>query len=143
MATKKSRKIPSSSAASDRASSTVEELLLAALERGDDSFETGRFLVTFKEGAAEAGLQSLGAQGMRVADARDYKDQAATLESVGDADAEGHGARHVEGRGDERGALLQRNGPGCDERRFPGRQPGGCERDPLTQIRGVDDVQFS
>ncbi len=87
MATKKGRKIPSSSAAANRASSTVEELLLAALERGDDSFETGRFLVTFKEGAGEAGMQSLGAQGMRVADARDYKDQAATLESVGDADA--------------------------------------------------------
>lgn len=88
MPTKKGRKITSSSAAAaNRASSTVEELLLAALERGDESFETGRFLVTFKEGAAEAGLQSLGAQGMRVADARDFKDQAATLESVGDADA--------------------------------------------------------
>ena len=68
-------------------SSTVEEMLLAALERGDDSFETGRYLVTFKEGAAEEGMQSLGAQGMRVADAREYKDQAVTLESVGDADA--------------------------------------------------------
>jgi subtilisin family serine protease len=44
-------------------------------------------LVTFKEGAAEEGMQSLGTQGMRVANARDYKDQAATLESVGDADA--------------------------------------------------------
>jgi subtilisin family serine protease len=59
----------------------------AALDRGDDTFETGRYLVTFKEGAAEEGMQSLGTQGMRVANARDYKDQAATLESVGDADA--------------------------------------------------------
>ena len=87
MATKKGRKSASSSTAVNRLSSPVEELLLAALERGDESFETGRFLVTFKEGAGEAGLQSLGTQGMRVADARDYKDQAATLESVGDADA--------------------------------------------------------
>jgi subtilisin len=86
MATSKRRKVPSRKAASS-ASSTVEDLLLAALERGDDSFETGRFLVTFKEGATEAGLQALGARGMRVADARDYKDQAATLETVGDADA--------------------------------------------------------
>lgn len=87
MATKKGRKIAASTAAADSASSSVEELLLAALERGDDSFETGRFLVTFKEGAAEAGLQSLGDRGMRIADAREFKGQAATLDSVGDADA--------------------------------------------------------
>jgi hypothetical protein len=57
-----------------RVSSPVDELLLAAQERGDESLETGRFLVTFKEGAVEDGLQSLGAEGMgmRVADARDF-----------------------------------------------------------------------
>jgi subtilisin len=87
MATKKARKKPSARVASSVASSSVEELLLAALERGDDSFETGRYLVTFKEGATEEGLQNLGTQGMRIADARDFKDQAATLEDVGDADA--------------------------------------------------------
>ena len=87
MATKKSRKASTKAAAAASASSPIEELLLAALDRSDDSFETGRFLVTFKEGAAEAGLQSLGARSMRIADARDFKDQAATLESVGDADA--------------------------------------------------------
>lgn len=70
-----------------RASSPVEELLLAALERGGDSLETGRYLVTFKEGAAEEGLQSLGVRGMRIADAREFEDQAMTLEDVGDADA--------------------------------------------------------
>src|SRR6266404_6993122 len=69
------------------ASSPIEEMLLAALERGDDNLETGRYLVTFKEGAAEEGMQSLGAQGMRVADAREFTDQAVTLEDVGDADA--------------------------------------------------------
>ena len=68
-------------------SSSVDEMLLAALERGDDNLETGRFLITFKEGAAEAGAQSLDAQGMRIADTRDFTNQAAVLESVGDADA--------------------------------------------------------
>lgn len=70
-----------------RASSSVDDMLLAALARGDDSLETGRYLVTFKESAAEEGAQTFGARGMRVADARDFTDQAATLEAVGDADA--------------------------------------------------------
>jgi subtilisin family serine protease len=60
-------------------------MLLAALERGDDSMETGRYLVTFKEGAVEEGIRSFGAQGMRVADARDFGDDD-TLEAAGDAD---------------------------------------------------------
>jgi subtilisin len=90
MATKKSRKNPPNGGAANatsRTSSPVDELLLAALEGGNDNLETGRYLVTFKEGAVEEGLQSLGLQGMRVADARDYEGQAATPESVGDADA--------------------------------------------------------
>ena len=89
MATKKGRSRARATGGEDttRTSSPVDEMLLAALERGDDSFETGRFLVTFKEGAAEEGLQFLGAQGMRVADARDFEEQAVALESVGDADA--------------------------------------------------------
>ena len=76
-------------ASATRASSSVEELLLAALDRGDDSLETGRYLVTFKEGAGAEGLAYLGAenQGMRVASAGDFTDQAAVLEDVGDADA--------------------------------------------------------
>ncbi|MFM9964504.1 MAG: S8 family serine peptidase [Planctomycetaceae bacterium] len=77
----------SSGTTGNRASSPIEELLLAALERGGDSLETGRYLVTFKEGAAEAGIQSLGGHGMRVADARDFENQAMTLEDMGDADA--------------------------------------------------------
>ena len=68
-------------------SSSVDDLLLAALERGDDTLETGRYLVTFKENAAEEGIQSLGTRGMRVADAREFTDQAVTLENVGDSDA--------------------------------------------------------
>lgn len=71
-----------------RASSSVDELLLAALERGGDSFETGRYLVTFKpEAGIERGLQALGAQGLRVADAREFASQAVSPEGVGDADA--------------------------------------------------------
>ncbi len=85
MATRKSRKRPAADAAG--VSSPVEQMLLAALERGGDATETGRYLVTFKEGAGEEGLRSLGAQGMRVADARDFRGQAATLEAAGDADA--------------------------------------------------------
>jgi hypothetical protein len=68
-------------------SSPVEELLLKAMERGDGTFETGRFLITFKEGATTEGLQSLGAKSMRVANARDFEAQAAVLEALGDADA--------------------------------------------------------
>lgn len=69
------------------ASASVEDLLLAALERGDDSHQTGRWLVTFKEGATEDGVRALKAQSMRTADARDFSDQAVQMEALGDADA--------------------------------------------------------
>jgi hypothetical protein len=75
------------SAAEPRLSATVDELLLSALERGDESLETGRYIVTFKENAAEEGTRALTAQGLRLADARDFTDQAVTLENVGDAEA--------------------------------------------------------
>lgn len=69
-------------------SSSVEGLLLAALERGGDTSKTGRYLVTFKEEATEAGLKMLRAQkGFRVASARDFKNHAMGLEQAGDADA--------------------------------------------------------
>src|SRR4051812_24962121 len=71
----------------NRVSSSVEELQLAAMERGDDSFQTGRFLVTYKEGTGEEALNSMRNQGMRVADARDFEGQAATLDAAGDADS--------------------------------------------------------
>jgi subtilisin len=70
-----------------RVSSNVDDLMLAALERGDDTLETGRLLVTFKEGAAEEGIQSFGSRSLRVANARDFNNQAAVLEDLGDADA--------------------------------------------------------
>jgi subtilisin family serine protease len=69
-------------------SASVDDMLLAALNRGDDTLQTGRFLATFKEGAADAGAKSFAAaQGMRVADARDFTDQAISLENVAGADA--------------------------------------------------------
>jgi subtilisin len=72
----------------NRTSSSVDEMLLAALERGDDTFQTGRYLATLKEDAAEAGIQSLRSHsGMRVADAREYTNQSVVMEDVGDADA--------------------------------------------------------
>jgi subtilisin len=67
--------------------SSVDDMLLAAMARGDQSFETGRFLVTFKEGAVKDGAKSLEARGLRVADARDFKSQAINVEDVGDADS--------------------------------------------------------
>ena len=70
-----------------RVSSSVDELLRAALARGDESLETGRFIVTYKENAADEAVRSLNSRGMRVADARDFAGQAVTPDSVGDADA--------------------------------------------------------
>jgi hypothetical protein len=55
---KKARKTAAAQSAST--ASSVDELLLAALERGDASFETGRFLITFKEGAVKPALQRCG-----------------------------------------------------------------------------------
>ena len=87
MVAKSRRKKATGAAAGSLAASPVEEMLLAALERGDDSFETGRYLVTFKEGATAEGLQALGAQGLKVADAREFAAQEVKLESTGGADA--------------------------------------------------------
>jgi len=61
-------------------------LLLQALARQDDSMKTGRMLVTYREGGAQEGAASLKAQGFRVADARDFDEQAVALEEVGDAE---------------------------------------------------------
>ena len=62
--------------------------MLAALARGDDSFHTGRFLATYKEGAFDAGYKSLTDEhGMRVADARDFDNQAVSLDTASSADA--------------------------------------------------------
>jgi subtilisin family serine protease len=84
---KKSAKRTKSQATAGTAGSGVDEMLLAAMARGDTSFETGRYLITFKEGAAKEGAKSLEARGLRVADARDFKSQSVNVEDVGDADS--------------------------------------------------------
>ncbi|EHA16874.1 S8 family serine peptidase [Halomonas sp. HAL1] len=68
-------------------SCSTEKLLLAALERGGSCLETGRFLISFRDGWMEEGIKSLKAQNFRVADARDFTDQAVSLEDAGDAEA--------------------------------------------------------
>ncbi|MGY0552490.1 S8 family serine peptidase [Vreelandella titanicae] len=65
----------------------TEKLLLAALERGGNCLETGRFLISYREGRVEEGIKSLKAQKFRIADARDFTDQAVSLEDAGDAEA--------------------------------------------------------
>lgn len=69
-------------------STSADDLLLAALERGGDTSKTGRYLMTFKEGALDAGMEQLrDTSGFRVANARDFSNQAMSFERVGDADA--------------------------------------------------------
>ncbi|WP_249976653.1 S8 family serine peptidase [Vreelandella olivaria] len=65
----------------------TEKLLMAALERGSNCLETGRFLISYREGMVEEGIKRLKAQNFRVADARDFADQAVSLEDAGDAEA--------------------------------------------------------
>lgn len=77
----------SGSVAATSAASGVEALLSAAALRSTGSLETGRYLVTFKDGAVDHGLSALRAQGLRAADARDFDDQAIRPEDVGDAEA--------------------------------------------------------
>lgn len=69
------------------AACSIEEMLLAAQERGSDNLETGRFLVSFKDGAMEEGVKALRNQSMLVADARDFSEQAVAMDGLGDADA--------------------------------------------------------
>jgi len=85
--TKRARSATARAAASGAATgSSVDELLLAALERGDESFQTGRYLVTFKEGALKEGAQALRARGLRLANARDFAGQSFSIQDVAGAD---------------------------------------------------------
>ena len=80
-------KKPTKPAAAAAAGNGIEAMLLAAQSSGSESLETGRYLVTYKEGAVEAGIKSLKAQNMRTADARDFTNQDVDVSDVGDADA--------------------------------------------------------
>lgn len=66
--------------------SAYDVMLLSALERGDESLQTGRYIVTYADNAQEETTAHLKALGLRTADARDFTDQAASVEDVGDAD---------------------------------------------------------
>jgi len=69
-------------------SAGTDELLLAALESGGDASMTGRFLMTFKEGATNAAVKALTTKsGFRVASAGDFEGQALDFAQTGDADA--------------------------------------------------------
>lgn len=89
MATRKAERGQSSArVASPQVSTNPEALMLAAIERGGDLSTTGRFLLTFKEGSLDEGMKVLQSQrGLRIANARDFEDQAAVFEEAGDADA--------------------------------------------------------
>ena len=65
-------------------SSSVDELLLAALERGGDTLETGRYLLTFNEGQEEQGLSELRSFGISGADSRDFSQQTVEPTGLGD-----------------------------------------------------------
>jgi subtilisin family serine protease len=68
-------------------SANVDDLVTAAMDRGGDSFETGRYIVTYKQHAAEEGARALSAAGLRVADARDFAEQAVSVAGLSDAQA--------------------------------------------------------
>ncbi len=77
---------PARPAAVAAATNGIEAMLLAAQAQGGDSLQTGRYLVTYKEGAQEAGMKAMKSQGMRSADARDFTSQAVDVADIGDAD---------------------------------------------------------
>ena len=89
MATRKARRTSkaSNTPTSAQLSTNPEDLLIAAMQ-SDDPSKTGRFLVTFKEEATEAGIEHLeSVSGFRTASSRDFTDSAAVVEATGDADA--------------------------------------------------------
>jgi len=65
-------------------SNSVDELLLASLDRGGDTLETGRYLVTFNEGQESAGLKQLRSCGVYGADSRDFANQDVEMETLAD-----------------------------------------------------------
>lgn len=67
--------------------SAIDQMLLSATERGDETLQTGRYIVTYSEEATDEARETLAASGLRVADARDYSDQAAAVQDVGESDA--------------------------------------------------------
>jgi subtilisin len=71
----------------DSVASGMDAMLLAALARGGESMQTGRYLVTYKDGGGEAAMKAMRSQSLRTADARDFSSQAVNTAAMGDADA--------------------------------------------------------
>ncbi len=72
MATTKRYQTASDDGASASLAASADALLLAALDAGEATWETGRSVVTFKEGAKDAGIQELQTvRGLEVASAND------------------------------------------------------------------------
>ena len=65
-------------------SNSVDDLLLASLDRGGDNLETGRYVVTFNEGQEAAGLKQLRSCGVYGADSRDFANQDVEMETLAD-----------------------------------------------------------
>jgi subtilisin len=85
---RKPARVATTAADDQSLAASADALMLAALERGGDASKTGRFLMTFKEGAADAAAKSLTSKrGLRVASARDFEGQAVDLAAIGDAHA--------------------------------------------------------
>ena len=74
-------------AAGSAGAGAYDEMLLAAMERGDETLQTGRYIVTYEPGATEQAGAYLESLGVRAADARDYAGQEVSAADVGDADA--------------------------------------------------------
>src|SRR5258708_35763711 len=89
MATKKRTEAAAEdSSSSPLVSADADTLLAAAMKRGGDTSTAGRFLMTFKEGAMEAGVKHLEAKrGLRLAHAGDFKDNAVSFAEAAGADA--------------------------------------------------------
>ena len=66
-------------------SNSVDDLLLASLDRGGDNLETGRYVVTFNEGQEAAGLKQLRSCGIYGADSRDFANQDVEMETLADS----------------------------------------------------------
>ncbi len=65
-------------------SNSVDDLLLASLDRGGDNLETGRYVVTFNEGQEAAGLKEVRSCGVYGADSRDFANQDVEMETLAD-----------------------------------------------------------
>lgn len=70
----------------NQVSAGVDQLLLSALERGGETLETGRLLVSYREGMLDEGVKALKSMNFRLANAREFKNQGVVLEDTGDAE---------------------------------------------------------